>query len=170
MKKSYINNKVELRDSKIGKGVFAKEKILKDEVITDFSTGPGKLIKSEEADKLFKGENDHMIQTDDDLFFAATEDKEFEDTDYINHSCDPNCGVRDSLKIVAMKDIEKDEEITFDYAMSESSEYSIKCECGAINCRGKVTGDDWKIKELQEKYKGYFSDYLQNKIDKIHNL
>jgi hypothetical protein len=32
-------------------------------------------------------------------------------------------------------------------------------------CRGTVTGYDWKIPELQERYDGYFSLYLQDKIN-----
>jgi len=63
-----------------------------------------------------------------------------------------------------MRDIEPGEELTFDYAMTESTQYSLKCECGAKNCRKLVTGDDWKILKLQKKYCGYFSNYLQEKI------
>ena len=38
-----------------------------------------------------------MIQVDDDLFFAAMGDDDLEDEDFINHSCEPNCGIRGSL-------------------------------------------------------------------------
>ena len=48
--------------------------------------------------------------------------------------------------------------------MFESSQYSFKCICGAHNCRKTITGDDWRILELQKRYAGYFSDYLQKKI------
>ena len=34
------------------------------------------------------------------------------------------------------------------------------------NCRKIVTGYDWKIKELQDKYYDYFAQYLREKIDK----
>src|SRR3989344_4684951 len=155
MQYSYISPKIEVRDSANGKGVFAKEKILKDELITDFSTGPGKYINTIEADKLYDKDEDYMIQVDDDLFFAATNESEMEATDYLNHSCNANCGIHGSLKIVAMRDIEPKEEITFDYCMSESSpSYSMKCNCQTSQCRGAVTGNDWKQKDLQEKYRG----------------
>ena len=39
---------------------------------------------------------------------------------YINHSCNPNSGIKNSVKIVAMKNIRRDEEVTFDYSTSES--------------------------------------------------
>ncbi len=140
------------------------DKIKKEELVADYSKGFGKYVNSKEADELYKKGWDHMIQVDDDLFFAATKKDEFEEADYINHSCNPNCGIKNKLEIVAMRDIEPGEEINIDYAMMESSEYSFKCNCGATNCRVIVTGNDWEIKELQERYKGYFSDYLQHKI------
>lgn len=166
MKKSYVSQKVELRKSKIGKGLFAKEKIDKGELVIDFSTGSGTILKVGEPyeKKLFADGYDYMVQISDKEMFAATTNEELEDADFINHSCAPNCGIRGSLQIVAMRNIEPGEEITFDYAMTESTKYSIKCGCGAKSCRKLVTGDDWKIPELQKKYCGYFSDYLQTKI------
>lgn len=168
MKKSYISPKVELRNSKIGKGLFAKEKIFKGELVVDFSTGPGSLLKDDEYKNFFEAGLDYGIQVDEDAIFAAIDTKdELEDADFINHSCDPNCGIKGSLQIIAMRDIEPEEEIAFDYAMSESTPFSLVCECGAAQCRKKITGEDWKIPELQQKYKGYFSEYLQKKIDAI---
>lgn len=106
-----------------------------------------------------------MIQVDDNLFFAAVKENDFEDADYINHSCDPNCGIKGKLVVVAMRDIEPGEEITLDYAMMESSDYSFNCNCGSSNCRKVVTGEDWKREDVQKKYQGYFSDYLAEKIN-----
>jgi hypothetical protein len=58
----------------------------------------------------------------------------------INHGCDPNCLVEKwevggivRAKVVAIKDIEKDDELTFDYQWNRGI---IPCKCGAINCRG----------------------------------
>jgi hypothetical protein len=45
-------------------------------------------------------------------------------------------------------------------------DYEMKCNCGAENCRGTVTGKDWQRQDLQEKYRGYFAWFLQRKIDK----
>lgn len=53
-----------------------------------------------------------------------------------------------------------------DYAMCDSTpgeEFS--CSCGSAICRHIVTGDDWKLPQLQKRYAGYFSPYLQRKID-----
>jgi len=162
---SYISPKIKVGMSKkTGNGLFAIEKINKDEVVGDYTGGFGEFLDTKEADKIYDKGLDHMIQVDDDLFFAATDKSEIEEADLFNHSCNPNCGIKDKLKIVAMRDIEVGEEVTIDYAMMESSEYSFACHCGSANCRKVVTGNDWKIPQLQKRYAGYFSEYLEKKI------
>ena len=63
----------------------------------------------------------------------------------------------------------KDEELTVDYAFIDNEEYSFECTCGTDNCRKVVTGFDWKIKDLQNKYYDYFAQYLKEKIDMERN-
>lgn len=167
-KKSYMSPKIQLQDSPIAdKGLFAVEKIEKGLLLIDFAPAPGKYLSTREATELYDNGNDYMLQVDDDLYFVATTDDELEDADYLNHSCDPNCGVKGSLQFVAMREITAGEEITFDYGMTDSGEYEITCKCRKPGCRGKITGGDWEISELQEKYKGYFSGYIQRKIDTL---
>jgi hypothetical protein len=80
----------------------------------------------------------------------------------VNHSCDPNCGVRlntcGAYDLVARRDIATDEEITFDYAMRNYSidHFPGRCLCGAANCRGSVTG--WK--DLPEAVKAAYADLV----------
>lgn len=162
--KSYISPKVKIKKAKIGLGLYSTKTINRDEVLVDYVNAPGQFLTTKEADILYEKGMDYMLQIDDDLFFAATNGKELEISDYLNHSCDPNCGIKGKLKIVAMRKISPNEELTIDYAMSESSDYQIKCQCGAKNCRGFITGNDWKKRELQKRYWGYFSDYLQKRF------
>ena len=84
-----------------------------------------------------------------------------------NHSCDPNCGMHGEITFVAIRDIEAGEELTVDYAFIDNEDYSFECHCGSENCRHTVTGFDWKIKELQDKYYPYFAQYLKDKIDEM---
>ena len=72
-----------------------------------------------------------------------------------------------------MRDIAAGEEITFDYATVLCGDadpvigaYSLPCTCGTPGCRGTITSQDWKRQELREKYRGWFSWYLQEKIDR----
>lgn len=103
------------------------------------------------------------LQVEADLYqISFAED---EPGNFVNHSCDPNAGLRGQIALVAMHDIAPGEEICFDYAMSDSSPYDeFTCACGAARCRGQVTGRDWRLSELQQRYDGYFSAYLQRRI------
>jgi hypothetical protein len=69
---------------------------------------------------------------------------------------------------MAMRDLAVGEEICFDYATTDSSDYDeFQCACGTPSCRGKVTGRDWLRPDVQAKYVGWFSPYLQRRIDKL---
>lgn len=115
----------------------------------------------------------HCFQIESDFYICPIEaDDSFLEAGFLmNHSCSPNCGVRGQLTFVAMHDIKKGEEVTYDYAMTdmktrrEKSWDEMECACKSEVCRKVVTGDDWKIPELQRRYKGYFSDYLEKKIE-----
>jgi hypothetical protein len=63
-----------------------------------------------------------------------------------------------------MRDIAKDEELTIDYAFVDNEDYEFECTCETPNCRKEITGRDWKIKEIQERYFDYFAEYLKKKI------
>ena len=52
--------------------------------------------------------------------------------------------------------------------MSDGTTYDeFDCACGALHCRGRISGNDWKLPELQRRYKGYFSPYLQRRIERM---
>lgn len=86
--------------------------------------------------------------------------------DRMNHSCDPNAGMQGQIALVALRDIAPGEEICFDYAMTDSSDYDeFECACRSPRCRGRITGRDWTLPELRERYRGYFSTYLAGRID-----
>jgi hypothetical protein len=48
--------------------------------------------------------------------------------------------------------------------MTDDDDYEVECKCGTKNCRRRITGQDWRRKDLQEKYIGYMSWYLEDKI------
>jgi uncharacterized protein len=39
------------------------------------------------------------------------------------------------------------------------------CQCNSPRCRKVLDGHDWRRADLQQRYRGYFSWYLQRKID-----
>ena len=80
---------------------------------------------------------------------------------FLNHSCAPNVGILGQIVFVAMRGIRAGEELTIDYAMFGADAKRMRCGCGAATCRGVVTAADWRRKDLQRKYAGYFSAYLR---------
>ncbi len=162
----YLNPKIELKQSELqGKGLFTKEHIKKGEVITDDSLCDMDYIDKAEADKLYDQGYDMLWQVAKNKFYSAHKEKNDYDAMYMNHSCEPNAGFQGVLKMVAMCDIKAGEEITFDYAMSESTNFEMDCNCRQKMCRKTIVGDDWKNPSLQERYKGYFIKYIQDQIN-----
>ena len=104
------------------------------------------------------------LQVNTNLIFLGPPSREPGDS--INHSCEPNCGMRNATTIVAMRDIAVGEELTFDYAMSDASDYDeFECNCGTSLCRSHVRADDWQLDTLRHRYKGFFSPYIQQKMN-----
>jgi len=161
---SYFNTKCEAREVAGGAcGVFALDVILKGELI---SLWGGKILREDELDPSMPRFTQRVLQIDEGLYLLTAEEKE--PNDCFNHSCEPNLGFFGQIGLVAMRDIEIGEELTFDYAMSDGGPYDeFVCLCGSPNCRGKVTGNDWRLPELWKKYDAYFSPYLARRIKSI---
>jgi hypothetical protein len=163
----YLSPKLELRScpEKGGYGLFAVQPIKAGELLTYWG---GKIVTTEELDDYSIEVQTHGIQVDEDLYMLPI--SHMEPADYFNHSCDPNAGMDSPASLVAMRDIAVGEEACFDYAMSDSSDYDeFTCHCEVPNCRKHITGHDWQLPELHERYRGYFSPYLQRRIDKLNN-
>lgn len=164
---SWIHDGLEVRESKLqGIGVFAKQDIMKGERLAIFG---GSVMLLDEIKELPEEVQYYAMQIEERLALGNRSSVP-EDTDYFNHSCDPNSGFHGQIFLVAMRDIAKGEEITFDYAMTISESigsdivFNMECNCGSPLCRKLLTEDDWKLSELRLRYKGYFSEYIDQKI------
>ncbi len=146
------------------KGFFAVDFINKDEII---AIKKGEILTDEFLDKAGIG-GGVGLQISDNEYIAPRTKEEFEKSMiYINYSCNPNIGMLGKDTVVAFRDIYPNEELTIDYAMIANDDMSMTCNCGSTNCRKIITGKDWMEPELQIKYRGYFTDYIQNKIDNL---
>jgi len=147
-----------------GRGLFAIEPVKKGEVV---AIKGGHIIDWKTLKKHEKLIGASYLQIDDDFVLAPLRKNEVEKVMmFLNHSCNPNVGVRGEITFVAMCNIKKGEELTIDYAMIDDDSYRMKCNCGAKNCRKIVTGKDWERKDLQRKYGKYFAAFLRKKIEK----
>jgi len=152
--------------SSTGFGSVAVESIAAGEVVAAFG---GRCVTRAEFDLLPGSQQVRSLQIDDELFLAGA--PEPEPADFINHSCEPNCVLSGSVILVAARDIAAGEAVTYDYATSDGSDYDeFECACGSASCRGKITGHDWMLPELQLRYRGSFSPYLARRIAALVNV
>ena len=146
-----------------GKGAFAKRFFKKGERICFMR---GELISIEEMIVLVdedKEEGSDPLGVDDELYIDMLELYRS-----INHSCKPNAYIHGRNELIALRDIEKDEEITYDYSttMNDNKDkieesggelWTMECKCGNENCRGIIS----QFKELPKDLQDY---YLKNKF------
>lgn len=158
---NWLNPKAEARPvGEKGWGSFATEPIAAGEVVAGFG---GWVVDRLVLATMSHDRQARSIQIDDNLYLVSSEERE--PGDMLNHSCEPNCGLLGSQLLVAMRDIAAGEEITFDYAMCDTSDYDeFRCLCATASCREIVTGGDWRLTELQERYAGWFSPYIARRI------
>lgn len=75
-------------------------------------------------------------------------------TGLLLHSCDPLVSLdMNTLEIWALQDIDKGVALTMDYAQTEDVLFKqFPCSCGAVNCRGWVTGRKEAINSQGQKH------------------
>jgi uncharacterized protein len=161
---TYFSPKVEKRTSAIhGRGLFAKSAISKGEIAV---IKGGYVLTKAQRDAIAKETGPSDIQISEGLFVGPSTAAEREGgMMHLNHSCEPNLGMQGQIVFVALRDIEQNEELTLDYAMMDDEPDEMRCSCGAGSCRGTISGFDWKKPEIQKKYDGYFSWFIQRRID-----
>ena len=141
IKKSNIDNR----------GLYASQDIKDRSKIIEYK---GKILTKKQVEENSKFDNEKAIY----LFninkkYDLDGDFKFNTARLINHSCNPNCEVLDHNKqlwIFAMKDIKKNEELTYDYGFSFDKDYkNYVCKCGSKNCVGYIVreGSRWRIKK-----------------------
>jgi uncharacterized protein len=162
---SYISPKAVVRESPIhGRGLFAAEDFAEGEVVC---VKGGYIFDRETLRSMPGWYASAEIQVAEDLFIGPLAESEREGSMvFSNHSCEPNLGVRGQIVFVTMRAVAAGEELTHDWATTDDDDYQLECECGAATCRGAITGRDWRRKDLQEKYRGFFSSYLAEKISR----
>ena len=126
-------------------GLFTLEPIAVDELVIEYI---GECIRSSIGDVRERRYQEvgigcsYMFRVDSDYIIDAT--KKGNLARFINHSCDPNCyakiipvGTEKRIAIYSKRDIEVNEEITYDYKFPLEDE-KIPCYCGATTCRGTL--------------------------------
>ncbi|GIK27417.1 MAG: SET domain-containing protein-lysine N-methyltransferase [Chloroflexi bacterium] len=134
-----------------GKGLVATALILAGEVVSrlepfqpHYAIADVMLMSSEEIDHVL-----HIAYQNS----ATTLVAEQGDERFMNHSCDPTTWWADDNTLVARRDIQPGEELTYDYATTDITiPFEMTCRCGAANCRGVVTNLDHLNPDWQRQY------------------
>ncbi len=138
------NRKIYIADTDVGLGVFAKKLIKKDEKILKFS-GPIINCSQITGEKALHG---YPIQIEDNKYIDTQKPGVL-----VNHSCNPNAGIKNDKILIAIKNIYIDEEIRFDYSTTmDEDDWTMKCKCRQKNCRKIIKDFKYLPKRTQEKY------------------
>jgi hypothetical protein len=88
------------------------------------------------------------------------------DNRFGNHACDPNLGWVDAYALATLVDVPAGAELLQDYATSIADpDFVLRCHCHSYRCRQMVEGTDWRIPQLQRRYAGHWTPYVQRLIE-----
>lgn len=151
-----MGNKVKVGVSKLhGKGIFANRNIRKSEIILDIDDS----CVVEDPSKLTQKQLDYKCDFLPDKIVMMQPPEV-----YINHSCDPNTfvkTVKGVRKVIALKNISKGEEITYDYVINSDNDGFFECHCGSLRCRGAYKGRFFELPSaIQIKYLPYLEEWF----------
>ncbi len=152
MKQFYVcKSKIE------GFGVNAGEDIKTGEFITRFKGKPRFLLVTNKKESL---SHPNWIGIAKNQWIDPEKPQKF-----INHSCNPNAGIKGKVSIISLRDIKEGEEITFDYSIIEGDfmwQMKMKCNCGEKNCRGIIRSVQFLPEEQFRKYMPNIPTYFKN--------
>jgi hypothetical protein len=134
---------IKLKMNIFGKSIYSKVKILKGTVVCQFS---GKTIDYKTTLTLGNKESfAFQVSSGHYLFLDAP-------ARFFNHSCEPNCGVNGRLELIALCDIEPNEELKYDYSTTMMERHwTMECKCNSDKCR-KLIADFDKLPVSTRQY------------------
>lgn len=168
-----LEQKFEIHDTgKYGLGVFALEKIRKGTVIWILD---GEIISFDESIRRIKSGEEEQT---DSLQVGLELDMDLDELSRtFNHSCCPNSGLRKTSELIALRDINVGEEITYDYSATigpniPSSLWGMRCKCGSEKCRKVLKNINSIPSQQLKKYwlAGALQDYIITELNIIQRL
>jgi uncharacterized protein len=96
---------------------------------------------------------------------------------YVNHSCDPNMGIKGRVTFVALRNIKKGEHLTIDYSITECDtlwnfkiQTGSNCKCGSKKCRKIIRSIQFLPQKTYLKYLPYIPTAFQKVYERTHTL
>lgn len=138
-----------------GQGLFALVPIASGTKIIQYK---GEKISKEVSEQRKAAYNNYIFHFD---FNYDIDGASLENTArFVNHSCDPNCAIeksRGEIWVVASRDIQPGEELSFNYGYDARDYERFPCNCGARVCCGYILGREHWGEIAQPRGKGTFS-------------
>jgi uncharacterized protein len=164
----WIDERLVVSDSRIaGQGLFFSKDVRAGTVVIRLrgglvsSTELDALIASAEADPAASYVDTITIYEDAHLVLPPNTLIHFG-----NHSCDPTLWHVGPYEVATRRDVAAGQEATIDYGTLSGAEgFELACQCGAPNCRGRITSNDWQLADLQDRYRAHWVPELQRRID-----
>lgn len=142
-----------VRNSQIhGRGLYARKAIPKDTWIVEYV---GERVDKDESDRRANALLDEAKESGGARVYMFILNDEW-DIDgnvswntarLMNHSCEPNVEAQtwdeQEIWFVALRDIKKGEELTFNYGFDLECWEDHPCRCGTASCVGYIAGDDY---------------------------
>ena len=124
---------IEVRESNIdGKGCFATVPFRAKKKVAELT---GERVSRVEAARRMRGKRRlHICAIDS--YWGVDSSRGGNGTQYVNHSCEPNCFMRVTrghINIYALRDIKPGEELTLNYGETYHDDSKL-CRCGAPSC------------------------------------
>ncbi len=144
-----MNNKFYIGETSVGKGLFAARDMNKGEKILEFK---GSVVNGYEAVDLdlekYGKLYGNALQIEEDSYIYLEEPGRI-----INHSCNPNAGIRNNTELISIKKINKNEEIRYDYSCAmDEDDWTMNCSCYEKNCRDIIKDFKFLPEETKKKY------------------
>ncbi len=154
-----MNNLYYIKQTKYGRGVFATRNIKIGEKIF---TMDGNRISKENLHLISKSGRSSLVdplQVSENKFINMIEPYVL-----VNHSCNPNAGIKNGNLLVAIKNIKKNEEILYDYSSVWFEGFI--CKCGQPNCRKYIGDFSGLPKKNQRRYikLGIVPNFIKKRI------
>jgi SET domain-containing protein len=132
---------IQFRRSRIhGTGGYARKDIGKGTRVIEYV---GKKITKAESNIQCESDNVYIFTLDDEFDLDGNVD--WNPARFINHSCAPNCEAEwdeDRLWIVALRDIQPGEELSFNYGYDLEDYREHPCLCGTSACIGYIVAEE----------------------------
>ncbi len=130
----YVFEQTEVRHSSIDKmGLFAKLDIPRNTVVAAWG---GRILTKKEIDRLPpRFRTNYALPIYPGFYIAETNRGDLDSSDFINHSCDPNCKIANLLVMLTKRRVKSGEELTSDFDCGPNNGTRTHCNCGSNRCR-----------------------------------